>query len=559
MKPKKAWSYLRFSSLGQMDNTSLERQLEATRAYCRTHGLELQEDLRDLGISSFRGLNAREGALAGFLKLVEAGKARGDYLLIEEWSRLSRQKPIKSLALFTRIVDEGGVKIVTVQDGRVYDGDNVGDLLLALVSFDNSHRESALKSMRVRAAWKQKIEKAEKNGTVMTAACPKWLKPRPDGTGFDLIEEKVETVRTIFHCAVALDLGSDAIMRHLNKQKIKPLGPSKTWGKSSVARLLKNEAVLGRYTPKTDGVPGDKVLENYFPQVISPGLFHQAQERLQARQGKKGRRGIGFSNLFQGLLQCWNCKGMMRLQSFGDARPRNLCCDNVGRGNPCSQTASWDYLSFQRSFLKFITEVDLQTVMTDTDKVGERKALEDKIRELTAQLADTEKRIGRIQAQMEVEDEATPILRQQLVGLVRNKTDTDKQLRSCRGKLSALTEKSVLVGGELVQLINKLEGMSGDLAFTTRAAVAARLKEIILKVLVSPGSRIAGGANPIRHFGVIFKSGLAKMVTVHPNDPLVFLFAWEGEPAKPVSVTEIVVSREPFGHRSKLMTLTSTD
>jgi DNA invertase Pin-like site-specific DNA recombinase len=90
----KAYSYLRLSSDVQIRGDGLRRQLQASREYAAVNGLDLVEkdQLRDLGVSAFRGLNATDGALAGFLAAVSDKRVEpGSYLLIESLDRLSRQ------------------------------------------------------------------------------------------------------------------------------------------------------------------------------------------------------------------------------------------------------------------------------------------------------------------------------------------------------------------------------------------------------------------------------------------------------------------------------------
>jgi len=57
---KKAYSYIRFSTPEQLKGDSLCRQLEASRAYAKQHGLVLDENLRDIGVSAFKGKNATD-------------------------------------------------------------------------------------------------------------------------------------------------------------------------------------------------------------------------------------------------------------------------------------------------------------------------------------------------------------------------------------------------------------------------------------------------------------------------------------------------------------------
>ena len=73
--PDIAYSYVRFSTPQQLKGDSLQRQLEASEQYVIENGLVLDEtlNLRDLGISAFRGKNVERGALGAFIKAIESG------------------------------------------------------------------------------------------------------------------------------------------------------------------------------------------------------------------------------------------------------------------------------------------------------------------------------------------------------------------------------------------------------------------------------------------------------------------------------------------------------
>ena len=69
----RAYSYVRFSTPSQAAGASLQRQAERAAKYALEHGLTLDTELnmKDLGVSAFRGKNARTGALGGFLEAVQ--------------------------------------------------------------------------------------------------------------------------------------------------------------------------------------------------------------------------------------------------------------------------------------------------------------------------------------------------------------------------------------------------------------------------------------------------------------------------------------------------------
>src|SRR5206468_1443297 len=123
--PRRAYSYVRFSSAQQAEGGSLNRQSELSRAYCERKKLTLDDSLtlRDLGVSAFRSDNVREGALAGFLEACRMGRVpRGSALIVESLDRLSRDQIRPALQLFLALQDHG-ITIVTLQPEREYPPD----------------------------------------------------------------------------------------------------------------------------------------------------------------------------------------------------------------------------------------------------------------------------------------------------------------------------------------------------------------------------------------------------------------------------------------------------
>src|SRR5262249_43500699 len=91
---RRAFSYVRFSTPEQSKGGSLERQRGLSQAYCERKGLALDNTLtlHDLGVSAFRGDNAKQGHLAAFLEAVTIGKVpQGSVLIVESVDRISRQ------------------------------------------------------------------------------------------------------------------------------------------------------------------------------------------------------------------------------------------------------------------------------------------------------------------------------------------------------------------------------------------------------------------------------------------------------------------------------------
>ncbi len=161
--------------------------MQASEEYATKHGLWIDSGLKmqDLGVSAFRGKNATEGALAGFLLAVQSGRvAPGATLLVESLDRLSRDQITEALTQFLGIINSG-ITVVTLMDNMVYSrttiNDNPGSLLLSIVIMMRAHDESSSKAKRVGEAWQKKRHQAAAVKKPMTKMCPEWLELTPDG------------------------------------------------------------------------------------------------------------------------------------------------------------------------------------------------------------------------------------------------------------------------------------------------------------------------------------------------------------------------------------------
>ncbi|HCZ9273084.1 TPA: recombinase family protein, partial [Vibrio alginolyticus] len=138
----KAYSYIRFSTKGQIEGRSLQRQLETARKYAEENGLELQSlSFQDLGVSGFKGRNSEQGALSQFIEAVKEGTIpEGSWLLLESFDRMSRQPVEKSMRLLMELV-ELGITVVTLMDKQVYRRGQLDmtKLIISLVIMSRAH------------------------------------------------------------------------------------------------------------------------------------------------------------------------------------------------------------------------------------------------------------------------------------------------------------------------------------------------------------------------------------------------------------------------------------
>src|SRR5262245_32600560 len=237
----KAFSYLRFSTAEQERGDSFRRQRDLAIRYCAEHGLELDgRSFHDLGISGFRGANVRNGALGAFLRAVDDDMVQpGEYLLVENLDRVSRQNPWDALPVFQQIIN-AGVIVVTLQDRRRYSRADLEKqpflIMESVLTMIRAHQESDAKAQRLRAVWAAK--RAAIADRPMTARCPGWLtlEPTPPRR-FQVIEDRAEIVRRIFRDTLA-GIGQDSIARRLNREGVPPFGRSRYWQRSYIKKVL---------------------------------------------------------------------------------------------------------------------------------------------------------------------------------------------------------------------------------------------------------------------------------------------------------------------------------
>ena len=253
---KKAYSYIRFSTPEQIKGDSLRRQLEGSREWADENGYDLDTSYRDLGVSGYKGANRTEGSLKKFIDLINQGHIdEGSVLILESLDRLSREELTKSLNLFISILSSG-IKIVTLADRQEYTADsinNIGNLVISLVSMARAHEESLMKSKRIRASWKAKV--ANVHNKKLSRLCPNWLQYNEKSDSFDLIEDRAGLIRDIFRKMIA-GMGQGRIAKELNERKIPSWGRAKGWHETYLQKLCQNRALLGEFQPysHTNGV-----------------------------------------------------------------------------------------------------------------------------------------------------------------------------------------------------------------------------------------------------------------------------------------------------------------
>jgi DNA invertase Pin-like site-specific DNA recombinase len=362
-----------------MSGDSLRRQLQASREYAAKHDLDLDETLRDIGVSAYSGANVENGALGKFLQMVKAGKiAQGSFLIVESLDRLSRKNVLEALPPFLAII-AAGIVVVTLADEQTYSQktieNNPYQLMGSLVVMIRANDESATKSKRIKEAMTKMRDAAMRGEGRYNVNLPTWIDATksPKGEINYSLNDHAGTVRLIYELA-AEGLGQMEICRRLHRDNVPVFKRAKNgWHQSAVSHLLSYPAVVGTYQPRehrngryVDVGPAQK---NFYPAAVSEDLYLRAMKAKRTRPAR-GRKGEEFTNLFQGLVSCGVCSGSMTLY-FGRNKEVNsyLRCYNRMRTHKryddnkkqfqCDNGSGINYPLLEKAMLDFVPEFRL--------------------------------------------------------------------------------------------------------------------------------------------------------------------------------------------------------
>jgi DNA invertase Pin-like site-specific DNA recombinase/ElaB/YqjD/DUF883 family membrane-anchored ribosome-binding protein len=520
---KKAYSYIRFSTPQQLKGDSLRRQLEGSRKWAKENGYELDTSLRDLGVSAFSGANRTVGALKKFIDLIEQGQIdEGSVLILESLDRLSREELTISLNLFTGILT-AGVKIITLSDRQEYTADsinNIGNLVISLVSMARAHEESQVKSLRVRASWKARVANAHHKK--ISRRCPSWLRYNEKTADFELIEERAELLREIFRKTIA-GIGQNRLANELNEKKVPTWGKCSGWNEGSLQKIIKSRSLIGEHQPYTSQhgkrVAFGEPIKAYYPAVIEEDIFYAAQTARKQRTNAIGRRGKKFSNLLQGMCLCAKCGGTMRYRSCRQAGKdyAYLTCSNAHRKLGCKQHKYFPYQTIESLVLLNVADqVDwfslVAGVKTNLTEMKRKQA------SLESQLTESESRASRYAGLFEVAtDGALELAQKRYIEILNEQDNIRNELKEVVDKIAAHAMPDAdAIHSKINQAIERLrtEKNPHEL-FELRATINAALRPAVKLFFEETGE-----GESVVHYAI---NGDARMLLVKGDETMDFM------------------------------------
>jgi DNA invertase Pin-like site-specific DNA recombinase len=299
-----AHNYTRFSSKKQEAGDTTRRQDEGGDTFIRrmkwTHGTL---NLRDEGVSGYTGENRKTGDLGRFLEAIKNKIVKpGEFLVIENWDRFSREEMVEAFPTFCSII-KAGVGVATWEDHELYTleslSENEHQYHIIQGAMMRAHAESRRKSKLIGKAKRAIIEAAKANKTAFEGRHPFWVK---------VVDGKFQTIpegKEMFLKAVDLAIGGmgvGSIIKRLNSRH------SIHVANATLRRLFNNRQSLGEYQPtKPDGkgnyVADGQPVQAFYPIILDEKKWYRLQGALGGRKKTRGRTGKYVGNLFTGMLK----------------------------------------------------------------------------------------------------------------------------------------------------------------------------------------------------------------------------------------------------------------
>jgi len=523
----KAYSYIRFSSPEQSKGDSLRRQIELSKSYAEKNNLIFDESLRmeDRGISAFNGANVERGALGEFLRKIEQQEIPvGSYLLVESLDRLSRTQVLTAFNQFTSIIQKG-ITIVTLSDNMKYTADSVNanfsELLISLTIMSRAHEESKVKSLRLSAAWDNKRKNLD--AKKLTSRAPSWLKLNEDKTKFDLIEDRVKVVQSIFKMS-ADGFGKWQIARILNEKKVPVFKRSRGWSTTNINNMLNGRAVLGEFQPKKKGEPAGDLITDYFPAIIDEGLFYKVQIAKENRRQQGGPAGKHMRNLFTGIGKCAYCGDSMIFDNTGEGPKgsKRLVCNSGIRRLGCVRKG-WQYKHFEQAFLAQLNGLDLNDINPQNEANIEIEKCRNSVYALEGQINEKNIQLERL-AMALCESDSPPIifvkkatqLESEVTFLKEELKEQQRNLNKKEQSISNLEQKHL----ELKSFINLMDELKGDELFNLRVKLKQSIVNLIKYVELYPDGDITSKTKTPRFFAIKYKTGALQCIMPEDKSPM---------------------------------------
>jgi Recombinase/Resolvase, N terminal domain len=399
---KLAFSYRRYSSQNQTENSSLERQRQENETVCLEKGWKLIDLPPDKGVSAYKitdldeqmAANFHKGTLGAFLKRVKKGEIpKGSVLMVERLDRFSRNYFDLVFPVWLELL-QSGIEIFSSVSRTLYTLEEIRKnpmlAAMALIELANANKYSQelgnkiTKSFNIRLALCQQGMKMN-----LGSWTPRWIDFIGDSTkpGQFKLNDHAKTIERI--CLEYLSGQSMyKIARGLIADKVPTLLGGK-WAQGTVANLLRHQGLTGNIVIK--GIE----LKNYYPALITQIQFNKLQAKLSENRQRKGGAGASdyIANLFRNRCRCALCGETITTAKSSSSRLYTCKGKRVGK---CSSKYSIKVEDLERDFfLDFLQSTPKALLTKNTTEHSDKAAtLQATIAKLDKGIADLTELVG---------------------------------------------------------------------------------------------------------------------------------------------------------------------
>jgi len=317
---KRAAIYARVSTDDQRGNYSVPTQLAACREYVQARGYALVGD-QYVNLETGRDTQSGANAIPAFVDDLSSRELSRpsldaaltyletvgfDILVVHALDRLARDPYIRQTLEIELGKRDAKVEYVLGNYEETPEGEVRKDLDATFAKWENLKR--------VERSTRGKIGKAQR-GLFVAGRPPFGYKI--DGTaqgGLAVDEDQATIVRRIFHLYVEDDLSIRAIARLLTDEEVPSAQRGGRWGKSSVVKILRNQAYIGHayYNKRQRNGKSLRLrdeaewIEFTTTPIVDEVIFAEAQRRLDLNCQIRKRTPSRFY-LLSGMVFCAEC------------------------------------------------------------------------------------------------------------------------------------------------------------------------------------------------------------------------------------------------------------
>ena len=484
--PTPAALYARVSSNRQDVDLSVSAQLRALRGYAETNGYIVAREYVD---------EAESGRIADrpqFRKMLdEASKPTAPFheILVWKFSRFTRKR--EHAVAFKSMLRKRGIKVVSITEHA--DDSPTGKLMEAIIeSVDEFHSENlaqevtrGMREAAIRGFWVSTYAPfGYRKVSVQDGA-----KKRPK---LELDPPADSVIRRIFQMALQGKSTLD-ITKTLNGEGI-PTSTGKHWLKSTVHRILSNEAYTGTLVwgvDAKDGAPPVRV-EKAFPAIVSQQEFRRITRSLRSKApARVNPRRASSPYLLSGLVKCEKCgKALTAAEAKSGKYSYYVWHSLLKKGKGTCKTPRLNSKRFEKLMIEqiranILTESNIRDLVRLMDEEMDGVAAEqrERLENIEAELIEVRRRLDRVwhvieNSELDISDATSRI---------REHRERQEKLEIAAEEARALLSERRAVLDNVDNIAAFAEDMSDFLMTSEITESRAFIKSFVKEIKVKPG------------------------------------------------------------------------